>query len=221
MNNDRPETMNLGQIADRVGRSTSWLRDVRNRDDRFPAPDADGRYDLHAVAIIIGVRALEKMADDDYLTELRHHAREMIAELESARWNFLAGEHRAELVEYLRATLTSGRTALQRAIDGSLERLRQISAPTVGAGNLPLVSAWVKLPTPYRARYATAYIVASNRRRNLTVSHKAIVAARLATLPRGANQHTSKEVCSQSDAATMLGVSVASVQRAAAIQEDR
>ena len=84
------------------------------------------------------------------------------------------------------------------------------------------MSAWVKLPTPYRARYATAYIVASNRRRNLIVSHKAIVAARLANLGEGRPaRNSSKELFSQSDAASMLGVSVASVQRAAAIQEDR
>ena len=134
--NNRPETMTLAQIADRLGRSTSWLRDVRNRDDRFPAPDADGHYDLAVVALLLNIRTLEHQTDADHTQEMRHHARAMLAELESDRWDFLANDHRAAIEAYFAATLRGehdtdrdGRSARQRAIDGSLERLRQISAP--------------------------------------------------------------------------------------------
>jgi len=70
---------------------------------------------------------------------------------------------------------------------------------------------------------ALAYIVASNQRRNLTTSQRSAVAAGLATLPVGANQHkkgASFEAPSQEQAALALGVSRASVQRAAAIKAE-
>lgn len=51
-------------------------------------------------------------------------------------------------------------------------------------------------------------------RRHLSESQRAMVAARLATLPKGANQHASIEAPSQADAAELLNVSRPSVQRA-------
>lgn len=60
-----------------------------------------------------------------------------------------------------------------------------------------------------------AFVVSRNlRRRHLDESQRAIVAAKLATLPKGANQHASIEAPSQVDAAKMLNVGRASVQRA-------
>jgi hypothetical protein len=45
-----------------------------------------------------------------------------------------------------------------------------------------------------------------------------MVAAKMANLERGDNQHTANAVTSQADAATLLNVSVDSVQRAKTVQ---
>lgn len=63
-----------------------------------------------------------------------------------------------------------------------------------------------------------AYVVSRNlHRRHLNESQRALVAARLAVLPRGANQHASIDACSQPRAAELLNVSRGGVQRARAV----
>jgi hypothetical protein len=57
------------------------------------------------------------------------------------------------------------------------------------------------------------------RRRHLDESQRAMVAARPAMLPKGANQHSSIELPTQEQAAEMLNVGVASVKRAALVLE--
>lgn len=56
-------------------------------------------------------------------------------------------------------------------------------------------------------------------RRHLSASQRAMVAAKLATLPKGANQHASIEAPSQADAADLLNVSRPSVQRAREVRD--
>jgi ParB-like chromosome segregation protein Spo0J len=67
------------------------------------------------------------------------------------------------------------------------------------------------------------YVVSHNlHRRHLTTAQRAAVAAEIANLYRGANQHLVKgpsiEGTTQAQAAQMMGVSVASVERAAAVK---
>lgn len=65
-----------------------------------------------------------------------------------------------------------------------------------------------------------AFVISENmRRRHLTETQRASVAAKLAKLPKGSNQHASIEAPSQAQAAEMLSVSRASVQRAAEVQQ--
>lgn len=52
-------------------------------------------------------------------------------------------------------------------------------------------------------------------RRHLSESQRAMVAAKLAALPVGANQHRSIDLPTQAQAAEMLNVSVPSLKRAA------
>src|ERR1019366_3351516 len=60
-----------------------------------------------------------------------------------------------------------------------------------------------------------AYVISANiHRRHLDASQRAIIAAKLATLAKGENQHTARAVPSQEKAAKLMNVSVASVQRA-------
>src|SRR5215469_9179693 len=59
------------------------------------------------------------------------------------------------------------------------------------------------------------YVVSLNlRRRHLDESQRGMVHARIATLRRGANQHTAIAVCSQEEASKLLNVSVDTGQRA-------
>jgi N6-adenosine-specific RNA methylase IME4/ParB-like chromosome segregation protein Spo0J len=74
----------------------------------------------------------------------------------------------------------------------------------------------------YEGSDPLAFVISKNlSRRHLTESQRAMVAAKLAKLPRGANQHTAQAVSSpsQSDAAGQMQVSVDSVQRARAVQD--
>lgn len=72
----------------------------------------------------------------------------------------------------------------------------------------------------YRGDDPLGYVVSLNlRRRHLTESQRSMVAAKLAKLPVGANQHTAIAAPSQEQAAQTLGVSVDSVQRARKVQE--
>lgn len=63
-----------------------------------------------------------------------------------------------------------------------------------------------------------AFVVSLNlHRRHLTESQRAMVAAKLAQLEVGANQHRSIDLPSQEEAAKMLNVSVPSIKRARAV----
>jgi N6-adenosine-specific RNA methylase IME4/ParB-like chromosome segregation protein Spo0J len=74
--------------------------------------------------------------------------------------------------------------------------------------------------TVYTGDEPVSYVVSLNlRRRHLNESQRAMVASKLATLPRGANQHASIEAPSQEEAAGLLNVGRASVQRAREVQE--
>jgi len=57
------------------------------------------------------------------------------------------------------------------------------------------------------------------RRRRLSESQRAMVAARVATLQKGSNQHTPIGGTSQSEASKLLNVSERSVQRATKVQD--
>ena len=66
------------------------------------------------------------------------------------------------------------------------------------------------------------FVISENmRRRHMTEAQRAFVAAKLAKLPRGINQHTARAVCSptQAQAAAAMDVSVDSVQRARQVIE--
>jgi hypothetical protein len=58
------------------------------------------------------------------------------------------------------------------------------------------------------------FVGSASANRPLNESQRAMVAAKLATLPRGANQHASTDAPSQAAAAELLNVSRPSVQRA-------
>src|SRR5262245_27570638 len=58
------------------------------------------------------------------------------------------------------------------------------------------------------------------RRRHLDESQRAMVGARLATFPRGANQHTAISAPTQQDVATLLHVSADSIQAARKVQHE-
>lgn len=67
---------------------------------------------------------------------------------------------------------------------------------------------------------AVAYVVSLNlHRRHLSDSQRSMVAARIATLAKGSNQHASIEAPSQQEAADLLNVSRSSVQRAREVIE--
>jgi N6-adenosine-specific RNA methylase IME4/ParB-like chromosome segregation protein Spo0J len=69
--------------------------------------------------------------------------------------------------------------------------------------------------TDYDGDDPLAFVFSLNlKRRHLNESQRAMVAAKLATLPRGANQHASIEAPSQEAAADLLNVSRSGVQRA-------
>jgi ParB-like nuclease domain len=78
--------------------------------------------------------------------------------------------------------------------------------------------------TPFRDDDPVKFVIAANvHRRHLNESQRAMIAAKLATLEVGANQHheegASIEAPSQSQAAEMLNVSRSSVQRARHVRE--
>lgn len=80
----------------------------------------------------------------------------------------------------------------------------------------------VECPTrEYEGEDVVAFVVSLNlKRRHLNESQRALVAANIATLPKGANQHASIEAPSQQVAAELLNVSRSAVQRAAKVREE-
>lgn len=72
----------------------------------------------------------------------------------------------------------------------------------------------------YTGDDALAFVVSLNvQRRHLTESQRAMAAAKIATLPKGSNQHASIEASSQGTAAESLKVGRSSVQRAKQVIE--
>jgi ParB-like chromosome segregation protein Spo0J len=73
---------------------------------------------------------------------------------------------------------------------------------------------------PYRGKDPLAFVISSNlHRRHLSESQRAMVAARLATLKRGDNQHSPIGETSQGRAAELLNVGKRSVERATEVRE--
>jgi len=73
----------------------------------------------------------------------------------------------------------------------------------------------------YLGHDPVGFIISLNlRRRHLAESQRAMVGARLATLPRGANQHAEISAPTQQDAATLLHVSADSIQAARKVQHE-
>ena len=81
--------------------------------------------------------------------------------------------------------------------------------------------AGVPCPTrPYEGDDPVAFVISMNfRRRHLDKLQRAMVAAKLATLPKGSNQHAPNGAPSQDKAAELLNVARRSVQRAREVQE--
>src|SRR6516165_3256855 len=74
--------------------------------------------------------------------------------------------------------------------------------------------------TVYTGDDPVSYVISLNlRRRHLSESQRAMVAARLATLRRGDNQHSPIGETSQARAAALLNVGKRSVERAADVRE--
>ena len=104
--------LTLAEIADQLGRSTSWLRDIRNRDRRWPSADAEGRYSLVAVLTLLDLRECERMTDEQFDQERRDNARETLARIEAegddtggiiTQWvkEVLAGQHDGQRQEWI------------------------------------------------------------------------------------------------------------------------
>jgi ParB-like chromosome segregation protein Spo0J len=75
--------------------------------------------------------------------------------------------------------------------------------------------------TVYQGEDPVAYVISLNlRRRHLDESQRAMVAAKLATLKLGDNQHHPKEHPSIEEASRLLNVGHASVERAKMVQRD-
>jgi hypothetical protein len=74
--------MTLPELADRLGYSTSYMRDLRDRDARFPSADGQGRYRLTAVLALLDVREAERQTDEQFDQERREWAREGLARIE-------------------------------------------------------------------------------------------------------------------------------------------
>src|SRR5262245_5069971 len=73
---------------------------------------------------------------------------------------------------------------------------------------------------PYRGDDPVAFVISVNlRRRHLDESQRAMVAAKLATLKRGDNQHSPIGETSQAKAAELLNVGKRSVERAAEVRD--
>lgn len=73
----------------------------------------------------------------------------------------------------------------------------------------------------YDGEHPVAFVISLNlHRRHLNESQRAMVAAKLAKMERGSNQHTSIEAPSRAEAASLLNVGRASVERAKTVLRD-
>ena len=91
--------LTLPALADKFRRSTSWLRDVRERDRRFPPADAEGRYSLVAVVFLLHVRELERMSDRDFDDEEADRRRDLALDtLPGGPLDFVGDDGRAAIL---------------------------------------------------------------------------------------------------------------------------
>jgi N6-adenosine-specific RNA methylase IME4/ParB-like chromosome segregation protein Spo0J len=83
-------------------------------------------------------------------------------------------------------------------------------------------AAGADVPTKeYEGGDPLGFVISLNlHRRHLDESQRAWVANKIATLPKGANQHASIEAPSQAEAATLMNVSRSNVQRAAVVERE-
>jgi hypothetical protein len=56
---------NVPRLAELFGRPTSWLRDIKSRDERFPQKSGRG-YSVIGVVALLRVRELERMPADAF-----------------------------------------------------------------------------------------------------------------------------------------------------------
>lgn len=109
--------------------------------------------------------------------------------------------------------------------NGVLEPIVFFDGMILDGRNRYMAAREVGIPYPrveYRGNDPLGFVIAKNlARRHLTESQRAMVAAKLAKMPRGANQHTEISASSvpQSEAAKTLNVSVDSVQFARRVQD--
>jgi hypothetical protein len=89
--------------------------------------------------------------------------------------------------------------------------------------NRYMAAAEAKVPFPvadYIGSDPLGYVISVNlKRRHLSESQRARIAAEIAKLPKGANQHTAIAAPSQAEAAVLLNVSQDSIQRAAVVRD--
>ena len=111
MRNERkPDWLRLAAIADRLGKSPAWGRDLRSRETRFPKPNAEGRYHLGSVLALIDARRCEKMTDLDFDAERRTLAEKILntGKRKAVRkfcQEILAGKRNGMRAEYIRDCL--------------------------------------------------------------------------------------------------------------------
>lgn len=111
-----------------------------------------------------------------------------------------------------RARESVHRRFLENEVTGPGTRLRSCAWCPVSVIYLPVDRVPRNLPV--------GFVVSLNlRRRHLSEGQRAWAAAQIARLQLGANQHTAIAVSTQKQAASMLNVSVDSVQRAAVVRD--
>ena len=107
--------------------------------------------------------------------------------------------------------------------NGVLEPIVFFDGMILDGRNRYMAAREVGIPYPrveYRGNDPLGFVIAKNlARRHLTESQRAMVAAKLAKMPVGTNQHAQICAPSQDAAADMLGVSRRTVQTAKAVQE--
>jgi ParB-like chromosome segregation protein Spo0J len=137
-----------------------------------------------------------------------HPAADVFSLLEGAEFDALCEDIREH---GLREPITRMRVKGKRVVLDGRNRLRACQVARVKA-------EWRDYDG--EAGGVVAFVLSANlHRRHLDESQRAMAAARLATLPKGANQHASFEAPSQERAAELLNVDRSSVQRARRVQE--
>lgn len=141
MKNPESDRLTLPQIAEVLQKSSSWLRDIRSRDGRFPKPDAAGRYSLATVAKLLVLRQLGSMSDAAYNSDRRDWAHETLAGITAGRIPGVARKDSKPLEEFCHEVLNGqhdydehGKPARLVAIEGLYNELERLSGGAVVAG---------------------------------------------------------------------------------------